>query len=733
MHSVSTIIQVALSSPLRRLFDYTSNQVIPAGTRVSVPFGNQKALVGIVIAHSAHSTTPADKLRPIHGVLDKEPAIDEELMALCQWCADYYHYPLGEVLHLALPAPLRKPEPSAIPTQLQWQLTEAGREVDPATSIRSIKQREAMALLRSSALLSATMAKQADISSSTLKALKDKGWVSSESVELSSAIDLTASDATTKEQALPLNDEQAQALATISIDSFTPYLLDGVTGSGKTEVYLQAIARALEKGLQALVLVPEIGLTPQTISRFERRFAVPMAALHSGLSDKQRLQIWQHAKSGQLRIIIGTRSSIFSPLPQLGLIVVDEEHDLSYKQQEGVRYSARDLAIVRAQKRNIPLILGSATPSLESLHNALSGRYQHLILRQRVNHQALPTLECINTQESGLAEPAITAIEQTLATGQQVLVFINRRGFAPTLCCQDCGWISQCLLCDSRMTLHRSQRLQQLHCHHCDSRSPVPSQCPHCHSRRLEALGTGTQRSEQALEQRFPETPIIRIDRDSVSRKGQLEAALALINSGQACILVGTQMLAKGHHFANLGLAVILGLDSGFFSSDFRGAERMGQLLTQVSGRVGREQQHSKVLIQTRFADHPLLQQLLSAGYHDFALQLLAERQLSAMPPFEHIAAIRCHAQQPQLAQQFLQQVRRRAEAIAPPHNGLQYLGPFPATMEKRNNRYHYLLQIKTRHRPERQQLLKQLCEQIDTLRTTKGLHWLIDVDPQDC
>jgi primosomal protein N' (replication factor Y) len=479
------------------------------------------------------------------------------------------------------------------------------------------------------------------------------------------------------------------------------------------------------------VLVPEIGLTPQTVSRFENRFNVPITTLHSKLTDKERLVRWQNAKTGKSRIIIGTRSSIFSSLPDLGLIIVDEEHDLSFKQQEGVRYSARDVAIVRAQQRNIPLVLGSATPSLESFYNAQKGRYQHLELRQRVNNLQLPSFDTISTNDPSLHQICIDEIKNTLDKNLQALVFINRRGYAPTLICQDCGWISHCNHCDSRMTLHRVGK-DEMHCHHCDARAPVPQHCPHCNSNQLKALGTGTQRSEEQLEQLFPDTPVIRLDRDNIVRKGQLESALDQINSGDPCIIVGTQMLAKGHHFAKLGLVVIIGLDQAFFSSDFRGAERMGQLLTQVAGRSGRETQQGKVLVQTQFADHPLLRILLEKNYQEFANTVLKEREFSGMPPFQSLALVRCHAQQANLAKEFLQQAKNKAINILPPTNDFQYLGPFPAAMEKRNNRYHFILQIKTSQRGKRKYLLDQLCEHLETLRAPKGVHWLIDVDPYE-
>ncbi len=639
---------------------------------------------------------------------------------------------------MALPTLLRKPITIPQDSTLSWRLIETSSATEE-TIKRAPKQQKALALFKNFKSISKEQLKEHNVNSATLKVLCEKGFIEKQTTTRSfSPLQQTAS--LLKEAPLTLNEEQNKALNCITYDAFKTYLLDGVTGSGKTEVYLQAIHNVLAKNKQVLILVPEIGLTPQTVSRFKQRFNVPIATVHSNLSDKQRFSIWQSIRHNQYPLVIGTRSSVFSPLNELGLIVVDEEHDLSYKQQEGVRYSARDIAVVRAQKLNIPLILGSATPALETLHNALEKRYQHLTLNKRANTQTLPTIRCVETANHGLGEEAITAIEQTIKK-QQVLVFINRRGYSPTLICQDCKWMSQCEGCDNPMTLHKHptnsyNTRQYLHCHRCDNRAPIPNNCPNCHSSYLKALGTGTQREEEELEKRFGHVPILRVDKDSTARKGSFDKIFKQINTGEPCIIIGTQMLAKGHHFANLGLGIILGVDQSFFSSDFRGAERMGQLLTQVSGRIGRESngdnKPAQVLIQTQFAEHPLLQQLLKQNYHNFAQTLLSERELTAMPPYQFIAVIRAHAQSPHIAEQFLQQARLQAEHIIAPRPGLQYLGPLPAAIEKRNNRYHFLLHIKMSSRSERQRLLQELCPYLETSKQPQGLHWLVDVDPQE-
>lgn len=723
-----------------------------------MPFGHQKAILGIAISVTAMATDgsatdgglvsdtpteqikkPTHKLRNIHHALEASPVLSAELLALCRWGADYYHYPLGDTCQLALPAVLRKPIAMPKNKQLFWVLNSAGAGTEDTSLIRAPRQQKALAVFKQFKKINHSQLQQHHINATTIKALHTKKLIDKQEVSEEFAA-FNRSGSLLKEDALALNKEQKLALDSIVFDRFNSYLLDGITGSGKTEVYLQAIHNVLNANKQALILVPEIGLTPQTAARFQNRFNVPVATVHSGLSKLQRFKIWQAIKYNQYPIVIGTRSSVFSPLNFLGLIVVDEEHDLSYKQQDGVRYSARDLAIVRAQKFDIPLILGSATPSLETLHNALKGRYRHLFLRQRAQTQSVPTIRYISSNNAGLGEEAITAIGQTLSRGQQVLVFINRRGYAPTLICQNCKWMSQCSACDNRMTLHRTQSKihstkQYLHCHRCDYRTVVPPKCPHCNSSQLNFLGSGTQREEEILETMFADTPILRIDKDSTSQKGSLEELFRQVHTGKPCILVGTQMLAKGHHFANLGLGIILGLDQSFFSSDFRGAERIGQLLTQVSGRIGREDSRgdvSQVLIQTQFEDHPLLQQLLKQNYYEFAKTLLRERELTAMPPYQFIAVIRCHSPRAELAQEFLQQTRHLAESIIPPHTNLQYLGPMPATIEKRANRYHFILQIKSSSRLERQYLLKQLCRQLEINKQSNDLHWLVDIDPHE-
>lgn len=733
------VLKVALPVPLNYEFEYLLPDGItiddsPVGRRVEVPLGARQHLVGIVVEVAATSAIAREKLRAIDNFLDESPVIDHEILSLCRWCADYYLYSLGEVLQLALPALLRRP--AAIPQQRQqcWRLSAEGRRQVRSDFGRAHKQCLAWELLRqqpSTAAISTDKLRAQGIGTTVLKSLASKGLV--EKVEVTSAITnaVTVHAREKPEPPLTLNRQQQQALDSLDFSTFGCYLLEGITGSGKTEVYLQAIDRVTAKGGQALILVPEIGLTPQTLERFQRRFDVPMVLMHSGLSERERYFAWMAGKQRRAVLMIGTRSSIFCPLPQLGLIIVDEEHDASYKQQEGVHYSARDLAVVRAQKCAIPLILGSATPSLETLRNALHGRYHHLVLNRRASGAELAAIEAVDNRGADLAGEILAAINRCIADNQQVLVFINRRGYAPTLLCRDCGWVSECRRCDSKMTLHHHPH-PHLHCHHCDDQIKVPVQCPLCHSVRLEPIGQGTQRSEEQLLKQFPQVPILRIDSDTTRRKAAMKKMMDTVNGNNACILVGTQILAKGHHFPKVTLVVVLGIDACLFSGAFRGSERMGQLLIQVAGRAGRGKYPGRVLLQTQFGDHPLLQLLINQGYQSFSRRLLMDRKSAAMPPYHHMACIRCHAQQPDIAINFLTQARHCISSLTVPPSQIRIVGPIPALLEKRNNRYHYQLQVLSELRQDRDRLLTRLYGKLEKLKQPRGLQWIVDIDPQE-
>jgi primosomal protein N' (replication factor Y) len=529
---------------------------------------------------------------------------------------------------------------------------------------------------------------------------------------------------------LILNAAQQSAISAIqaSENRFQVFLLDGVTGSGKTEVYLQCINHFLKNKKQILVLLPEIGLTPQTIQRFRERFDVNVVALNSKLTEKQRLHAWNLAKSGDANIIIGTRSAVFTPFQQLGLIIIDEEHDLSFKQHDGFRYHARDLAIMRAHANKIPIVLGSATPSLETIYKAKQGRFHYLSLPQRAGLAQLPQYQIIDVRnkplEEGLSEPLLKEIKQHLGRNEQVMLFLNRRGFAPILMCHACGWTAACQRCDTRMTYH--QYPKRLHCHHCDSQKTILSQCENCGAKELIAVGLGTERLEITLQNYFPSVSIARIDRDSTKRKGAMENLLNQIQQGEHHILIGTQMLAKGHHFPNVTLAAIVDADAGFFSNDFRSLERTGQLLLQVAGRAGRVDKPGKVLIQTRHPDHPLLHQLLHENYQQFADSLLQERDQATLPPFSFFALFRAEAHQQKTAYDFLQQIKQ----TAPTHKNIQLLGPIPAPMPRRAGKHRIQLLIQSKQRPVLQTFLKNLLPKIEKISLKQRVRWSLDVDP---
>ncbi|ACE84106.1 primosomal protein N' [Cellvibrio japonicus] len=729
-----TILEVALPTPLRRRFDYllpgnwSGDNPMP-GSRVKVPFGNQE-LIGLLITCKSHSHLAEHKLKPALEILDEIPVMDTELLELSLWAADYYQCAPGEALQTALPVLLRQGVPAHLAGETVFTLTPEGKGLPQGALKRSPKQAALLAALQQQDYLRRSDLAPLGISRPILKQLQDKGLVETKELlpERPDTLHLL------REQPLVLGDEQTKVMASLHTEGFTTYLLDGATGSGKTEIYLQAIEKVLTQGKQALVLVPEIGLTPQTLARFHRRFAAPVVTLHSGLNDRERLDAWLQARAGHASIIIGTRSAIFTPLAKPGIIIVDEEHDGSFKQQDGFRYSARDLAVMRAQRLGIPLILGSATPSLESLHNAQSQRYQHLQLRARAGSAIPPELRLLDIRNQalheGFAAASLAAIDATLKAGNQVLVFLNRRGYAPALECHACGWLAQCNHCDARLTLHQSPR--HLHCHHCDHQRAVPHTCPECKSPQLFPLGQGTERSESALQQLFPQVPVIRVDRDSTRAKDGMQKLLAGVHQGIPCILVGTQMLAKGHHFADVTLVVIIDADAGLFSTDFRGPERMGQLLLQVAGRAGRAEKPGQVLIQSYHSDHPLMQTLVSRGYHTLAEQILHERQLTQMPPYRHLALLRAESQRPELALQFLERARLLAEDTLPPSPLLSYLGPLPAMMEKRGDRFRYQLQFNAAQRKPLQQLLSQLALQLEADPLGRRVRWALDVDPQE-
>ncbi len=611
------------------------------------------------------------RLKHVLSILDEQPLLSEELLTLLRWAAQYYHHPIGEVMAAALPGALRKGR--LLKTGEASGVRRGAFSPAPPPSLRSLPH-----------------------------------------------------------SSLSLNPAQQQAVEVITASrGFQVFLLEGVTGSGKTEVYLRLIEQVVGRHLQALVLVPEIGLTPQLLARFQQRFAVPIAVLHSALSERERAQNWLAAREGRASIVLGTRSAVFVPLARPGLIIIDEEHDASLKQQEGFRYHARDIAIMRARGVGIPVLLGSATPALESLYNVKQGRYQRLGLPERAGGAAHPVIHLVDVRhqplQGGMSAPLLAAVGLHLARGEQVLLFLNRRGFAPLLMCHACGWNAQCERCDARLVLYLGET-RTLHCQHCGAQRARPEHCPACQSTELRMLGYGTERVEQTLREQFPAAEVLRIDRDSTRRKGALDELLARAQSGRAQILIGTQMLAKGHHLPNVTLAGILNVDQGLFGADFRAAERMAQLIVQVAGRAGRAEKPGRVLIQTHHPTHPLLTALISQGYAAFAEAALGERKAAAFPPYGSLALLRAEAVSRAPPLDFLREAKQAAERAAAP--GVDVLGPVSAPMERRAGRYRAQLLVQATRRNELQRLLDAWVPLLESLKTARKVRWSLDVDP---
>ncbi len=729
------ILRIALDTPLRRLFDYLpprdAGRAPDLGVRVRVPFGRQR-LIGVVHSHASSSDVPKEKLKAVTEVLDDEPVIDARVRELLEFAAQYYHHSIGEVFAASLPKFARNGAPSRALTE-RWFASDAGlAALGDGTLARARRQSEILEALRDTPGISAdALTEKFDDWRAVMRKLVERDYATS----AESADDIpapTEAAALLRESGPALSEEQTTAVAAIdaAAGKFVPFLLYGITGSGKTEVYLHTVDHTLRRGQRALVLVPEIGLTPQLVARFRGRFAVPVAVLHSGLSDGERLAAWRSCVSGEARIVLGTRSAVFAPVADLGIIIVDEEHDASFKQHEsGFRYSARDLAILRAQRAGAPIVLGSATPSLETLQNVETGKYTRLSLPRRAGQALPPRAAVIDLREhavrQGLSTPAVEAIQRHLADDGQVLVFINRRGYSPTLACTACGWIAPCRDCDARLTVHLGA--SRLRCHHCGADAPLPEKCPQC-GYDVRHVGQGTERVEETLAGLFPDRPIVRLDRDVVRKRGDLESAVNRISSGEARILVGTQMVTKGHDFPSVTLVVVLNADQGLFSTDFRASERVAQTIIQVAGRAGRGTKPGEVLIQTEYPDHPLLRSLLDEGYDGFARAALAERQAANWPPFSQLAALRASAETLETAAEFL----RSARQLARPQRGVEIRGPAPAAMAKRAGRYHAQILLECRERAPLHRTLMDLLPRLEGLKPPRDLRWSLDIDPLD-
>ena len=725
------IVRVALAVPLPRFFDYLyPPDLTPiVGGRVLVPFGSQKR-VGIVVDLPASSDVAKEKLKPIIDVLDAESLFNSTTWDWLAWSANYYRAALGDVLFQALPVKLRNGESAVKNDRTFWRITDLGKQALESGELkRAKKQIEALNLLFTQDLEKGNN----EISSAIWSALKGKDYVEEIIVpteQKSWQQALGDNPLVNLDNRLTLNKQQALAFSQLLFqEGFNVWLLEGVTGSGKTEIYLQYIEEVLKKGKQVLVLVPEIGLTPQTVRRFQARFNVEIDVLHSNLNDTQRLNVWERARTGQSAIVIGTRSALFTQFSDLGLIILDEEHDGSFKQQDGWRYHARDLGIVLAQKLNIPILLGSATPSLESVNNVQNGKYHHLVLSKRAGNATALRQFVIDLKhqriQNGLSEPLLQRMQEHLEKGNQVLLFLNRRGFAPVLLCHECGWIDECHHCEKPYTYHQHQRV--LRCHHCGAQKTVPMQCGHCGSTHLVTTGLGTEQLEETLKARFPQYNIARIDRDSTARKGKLEGYLEDIQQGKSQILIGTQMLAKGHHFPNVTLVALVNVDNALFSLDFRAEERLAQLYVQVAGRSGRAEKQGEVVLQTHYPDHPLLTTLLEKGYQAFAEETLKLRHNMGLPPFSFQALFKAQCRHSEEAENALSQLA--SFFYEQKIEGLQVLGPIPAPFSKKAGQYRWQLLLQ---HASRKQLQAALSRYSPELIKSSQVRLILDVDPLD-
>ena len=719
------IVQVALPVPLPQLFDYLAPTEGPAaipGARVLVPFGSRK-MIGVVVSSSDRSEVSSDRLLAVLDLPDGgDPLLDSALIELLRWCWQYYKHAPGEVVASALPPALRTAKGTLPDPPVQYRLTAAGQKRLQDPPGRAPVQYRMIQALSDAPLTAEGLRGIGSQWRKTLASLLDQGWIKPEPVPLE-APRFAAGPTLVPDQQKAVDSMSA------SLDGFACHLLDGVTGSGKTEVYMSLLEKVISSGKQALVLVPEIGLTPQLLRRFRNRLGLDPAVIHSGLGAGSRLESWAAAKDGRAALLVGTRSALFTSMPALGMIILDEEHDASFKQQDGFRYSARDIAVKRAAELDIPIVLGSATPSLESLHNAAKGRYCWHRLRERATQAPMPAWRVMDMRQQGTANglslKALEAIGETLKRGEQAMVFLNRRGYAPVLMCHQCGWSGNCQRCDAHLTWHRSA--SRLVCHHCGSQRPAPRLCPDCRADALMGAGEGTQQLEEVLAKRFESFPILRFDRDQTSRSGVMDEQLEQVRSGEPCLLVGTQMLAKGHHFPGVTLVVIVNIDQALYSADFRALERMGQMILQVAGRAGRMEKPGTVILQTLHPDHPALELLLGQGYEAYARWLLAERQAAGLPPAGYQALLRAEAHDRSVAEHFLDDAVRKF----PPGDTRVY-GPMPALMERVGGRSRMYLVVQGATRVSLHHQVDQWLPALRKLPSSKKVRWAVDIGPQN-
>jgi len=736
------IARVALDIPVDALFDFAAPGVSRAdiGRLAVIPFGKRRT-VGVIVDVVGTSAVPSNKLRAIERIVSSAPKLSATDMALYRFCSEYYHHPLGSVILNTLPTQFRSARPFRLPVNNQWQLSLAGKALTQKdVPRRAVAQQRIIERLREGPIAESALAAELPRAHAALKALMQRGWI--ERVALAPNVQCSPAP-----PPYALNAAQQFAVTQVAqgLGGYQPFLLSGITGSGKTEVYLSLIEQALARGLQTLVLVPEINLTPQLEMVFRARFpAVRLVSLHSSLAHMPRLLGWLDAQAGNAQIVLGTRLALFTPLPKLGLIVVDEEHDASFKQQEGLRYSARDVAVYRAKLANCPVVLGSATPSLESWFNATSAaptsksrdgragaqaRYTLLQLGQRaVPNAVLPTIRLIDTSKEacneGVTQSLIGALKARLDRGEQSLLFINRRGFSPALMCRQCAWMPPCPHCSARLILHK--REARLRCHHCGHLTRIPAHCVSCGSADLAPAGQGTQRIESRIREAFPGARLARVDRDSTRARGSAELIFNAARSGNLDILVGTQMLAKGHDFPNLTLVGILNADAAMFSADFRAPERLFAQLLQVAGRAGRAGLPGEVLLQTDFPGHPIYAAAQKQDYAQFAQLQLAQRRQSGMPPFSYLALLRAESKSPGSALRFAKQALEIGRTL---EGGVTLFDAVPAPLERKAGWERAQVLVQSASRGELQHFVTAWKPLLDS-HAGRTVRWLIDVDP---
>ncbi len=728
------LVEVLIPIPLMEKFSYfppknRSNQ-LKKGSRVLVPFGN-RLMVGVVWGFNKKSNSDKRKYKYIREVLDKTPLLNATSMSLAEWASRYYHYPLGEIISYFYPPSLRKGKEAKFKESKYIELTNKGSLLREEDLSRAPAQLKLISLLKEKKELTLKSAQAFGISSAVVKGLIDKEYVVSFSRELSPYKKHENKDLKPSKK---LNLEQKKAVDAINKDQDknVTFLLDGITGSGKTEVYLQAIQEQISNGKQALILIPEIGLAPQAEERFKDYFGDRVMSFHSAKNDREKVDAWLGASRGLVDIIIGTRSSVFLPMKNLGIIVIDEEHDLSFKQTDKFRYSARDMALYRAKLEKVPVVLASATPSLETLKNTEEGKYQLLKLNKRATGASLPTFHAVDLRgkelNEGLSNELLEATKSELSNGNQVLIFLNRRGYAPSLICKVCGWVSNCDRCDALMTVHKSP--SKLQCHHCEAHKNYPIKCPSCGENEFLTYGFGTERLEEFMKSNFPDVPTMRIDSDSTRKRESLSDYLDEIKKGKPMILLGTQLLAKGHHFPNVTLVGIVDADSGLFSADFRGSERVAQMMTQVSGRAGREKKPGRVILQSYCTDHPQIEEIISGSYEKFAKKLLEERKSAKIPPYSFQAKIFAESPKGLVSRDFILSLLNGQNIDRELRDDLRLVGPLPSIMEKKSGVYRWELSVFSKNRFSLHKFLDVMQSKLYDVKTSKKVRWAIDVDP---